>query len=199
MRCERLILFLILFNACGGETPSATDTNASTTTTTQPPVVATAPAAPVPAITNRNYDDALNWFRSAPSFRFMLDDADIHAEGKMTRKAVGAESIEAKVNNEEWRASAGALGVVWERRNGGAWSKAEPPAFGNRVFQRVTLAIDPQKKEGAAQLARTEGGVEQYRFTNANSGEVHEVWIDTNAKRVERMKIGTTVDLKITP
>lgn len=198
MRCERLILFLILFNACSGETPSTTDTNPATTTT-QPPVVATAPP-PQPALTtSRNYEDAMNWFRTVPSFRFVLDDAELRAEGTMSRKAVGAESIEVKMNNEFWRASAGALGVAWERRTGSTWRKVDPPPFANRLFQRVTLAIDPQKKEGAAQLAATEGNIERYQFTNANSGEVHIVWITKDTKRIERMRIGDLVDLKITP
>ena len=66
------------------------------------------------------------------------------------------------------------------------------PAFGKRVYQRVTLAFDPQKKEGAAQLV--EPG--HYRFTNAKHSEVHDVWV-TDGSRVQRMKIGDAVELRI--
>ncbi|HEX8619164.1 MAG TPA: hypothetical protein VF911_16405 [Thermoanaerobaculia bacterium] len=141
----------------------------------------------------------MNWFRSTSGFRFVLDDAGVHAEGRMTRKTVGAEAVEMRANGEEWRASSGPRGITWERRNGGSWSAAAAPAYGNRVYQRVTLAIDPQKKEGSAQLAGTEGTTNRYRFTNANNGDVHEVWVAQGDGHVERMKIGERVDLRITP
>jgi hypothetical protein len=117
----------------------------------------------------------------------------------MTRQTVGAESVELKANGEEWRAKSGLQGVTWERRSGGKWVATAAPQYGNRLFQRVTIAFDPQKKEGAAQLAGTEGTSNRYRFTNANSGEVHEVWVAQSDSHVERIKIGDTVDLKITP
>lgn len=145
------------------------------------------------------YENAIHWFRSAPAFRFVLRDADVRAEGRMTRKAVGAETVELRANGVEWRASSGPLGVTWERREGGKWTTADAPPFGNRVYQRVTLAIDPQKREGAAQLAGSDGSSSRYRFTNANSGELHEVWVARSGGHVERMTIGDSVDLEITP
>ena len=61
-----------------------------------------------------------------------------------------------------------------------------------RLQQRVTLAFDPQKKEGAPQLV--EAG--HYRFTNANTGEIHDVWVSPD-NRITRMTIGDSFELKI--
>jgi hypothetical protein len=162
------------------------------TTTAPPAAVSTTSAAPVPVATSGSYDDAMLWLGSAPAFHFVLDEGGVHAEGNLTRRTVGSESIRIRVNGEEWRASSGVKGVAWERRNGASWKAADAPEYGNRVYQRVTLAFDPQKKEGTAQLV--EPG--HYRFTNANTGEVHDVWV-TDGNRVQRMKIGDAVELRI--
>lgn len=138
------------------------------------------------------------WMQSAPKFEFVLDDHGVHAEGEMKRERIGREVVQFKTGSDEWRATAGMRGVVWERRNGGAWSAADTPLFGNRVYQRVTLAFDPQKKEGAAQLAGNDGNTTHYRFTNANTSEVHELWVNNAGRHVERIRIGDTVDLRIT-
>ena len=138
------------------------------------------------------------WMQSAPKFHFVLDESGVHAEGDLTRKTVGQQLVQFRTNGDEWRATSGVRGVVWERRKGESWTAADAPPFGNRVYQRVTLAFDPQKKEGAAQLAGTEGNTSHYRFTNANTGEAHEVWVNTADHHVERIKIGETVDLRIT-
>ena len=138
------------------------------------------------------------WMQSAPKFHFVLDESGVHAEGDLTRKTVGQQLVQFRTNGDEWRATSGVRGVVWERRKGASWTAADAPPFGNRVYQRVTLAFDPQKKEGTAQLAGTEGRTSHYRFTNANTGEVHEVWVNTADHHVERIKIGDAVDLRIT-
>lgn len=153
---------------------------------------------PAPPATG-TYDKALIWLRTAKTFAFVLDEAGVHAEGRMRRETVGAETVDVKVNGEEWRAKSGAQGVTWERRGGGKWSAAAAPVWGNRVFQRVTLAFDPQKKEGTAQLAGSEGTANHYRFTNANTGEVHDVWVAQSDNHVERIKIGNAFEMKITP
>lgn len=194
MRCERFIVFVVLIAACSRETPAP-----------PPPAPAAAqPAAaaesvtPVPVIKG-TYEEALVWLRSAPGFRFEIEEAGVRAEGKMTRKTIGAEVVELRANGEEWRASTGAQGVSWQRRSGGRWIAAPAPPFGNRLYQRVTLAFDPQKKEGAAQLSGTEGALNRYQFTNANTGELHHVWVAQSDSHVERIRIGETVEMKITP
>src|SRR5688500_9168179 len=124
MRCERLLLFLLLTVACSQETPAPPMPAAPPSS--QPPAAQPAPttqqAEPVPVVKG-TYDEAMKWFRSAKGFAFVLDDGDVHAEGRMTRKTVGAESVEFRANGAEWRATSGVLGVTWERRSGGAWTK----------------------------------------------------------------------------
>lgn len=134
----------------------------------------------------------MRWLSIAPGFHFVLDEGDVHAVGDLKRQTPGRELVQFKANGEEWRAAAGIKGVTWERRDGTSWKAADAPAYGNRVYQRVTLAFDPQKKEGVAQPV--EPGY--YRFTNANTSEVHEVWV-TDDNRIRRMKIGNTVELRI--
>jgi hypothetical protein len=201
MRCERLLVFLLLFVACSRESaapqpPDPTPPRDLQQTATAPP--AAVEPTPVPP-SEGTYDQAITWLRATPGFAFVLDEGEVHAEGRMRRATVGAESIEFKANGEEWRAKSGAQGVTWERRSGGKWSVTAAPLYGNRLFQRVTLAFDPQKKEGAAQLAGSGGTSNHYRFTNANSGEVHEVWVAKSDSHVERIKIGDSFDMQITP
>lgn len=137
------------------------------------------------------------WLRSAPAFHFVIDEGDVHAEGDLTRRTLGSEAVRIRANAEEWRATAGPRGVTWERRKGSSWTSAPAPAYGNRIYQRVTLAFDPQKKEGSAQLVANEGTANHYRFTNANTGEVHEVWVSVADGYVERMKIGDAFEMQL--
>lgn len=207
MRRERLriaiILTLLPLAACSRETP-APATSSSTTTASAPPVtadpaaVSTAAGTPPAPTADGSYDEALLWFRSTKGFRFAIDESGVHAEGEVTRKTIGSESVTFTVNGEQWRAAAGEQGVTWERRSGSTWTSAAMPAWGNRLYQRVTVAFDPQKREGSAQLAGSEGTANHYRFTNANTGEVHEVWVSKAGNHIERMKIGTAMELKIT-
>lgn len=182
MRYQRFWIYTIFLTAmaCSRETPAPSET--TTTAAPPPPAIAAKP------VTGGSYDEAMLWFRSAPAFRFAIDEAGVHAEGELTRKNIGMESIQFRANGERWRASAGLQGVTWERDG----KPADPPAYGNRLYQRVTLAFDPQKKEGAPQLV--EAG--HYRFTNANTGEIHDVWVSPD-NRITRMTIGDSFELKI--
>src|SRR5688572_2185192 len=132
MRYERFCFYTIFLTAiaCSRETPAPPPV---ATTTTAPPAVAVTTAAK-----SGSYDEAMLWFRSARAFHFVLDEGGVHAEGDLTRQTIGRESIQIRVNGEEWRATAGMKGVVWERRDGGNWKAADAPAYGNRVYQRVT-------------------------------------------------------------
>ncbi|HEX8255424.1 MAG TPA: hypothetical protein VF846_19950 [Thermoanaerobaculia bacterium] len=196
MRCERFTLFLLLFAACSRETPAPVEQRSAA----KQPVTVTAPipapVKPVP-VDAATYDEAMKWFGSAPAFQFVLTEGTVRAEGTLARKTIGMEIVEFRANGDEWRATATARGVEWQRRGGGKWSVADAPPYGNRVYQRVTLAIDPQKREGTAQLVSSEGDSNLYRFTNANSGEVHEVWVAKSDGRIERMKIGDSFDMTI--
>jgi hypothetical protein len=107
--------------------------------------------------------------------------------------------VQFRAGGSEWLAEASARGVTWKRRDGGAWTSVDAPEFGSRIYQRVTVAFDPQKKEGVPLLASQEGDTNLYRFTDANTGEVHELWVAKADARVERIKIAESVDLRITP
>lgn len=186
MRCERLIkaalVFVLSLAACARETPAPAETQS---VTPEPSGISTA-AGPPPA---KTYDDAVTWFRTTPGFHFVVEEGGVRAEGDMTRSRVGAERIRATVNGEEWTAEVSPRGVAWRR--GG--TDAAAPDWGSRLYQRVTVAFDPEKREGQAQLV--EPG--HYRFTDANSGSVHEVWINA-AGQITRMTIGDAMSMTIT-
>lgn len=162
---RRLVFVILAFAmACTRETPAppppSTDSTPTTATTT-PPVTAT---TPLPTLQKGTYDEAQLWFRSAKKFHFVLDDNGVHAEGDVTRATPGAEKIQFRANGTEWLAESSPQGVTWKRRDGGAWKPATTPDFGARIYQRVTLPFDPQKKEGVPMLASEEGETNLYRF-----------------------------------
>jgi hypothetical protein len=190
-----IFVTLALAVACSPETPAPPQTPVPTTTTAPPPVATT---TSVPELQKGSYDEALVWFRATDGFRFALDDHGVHAEGEVTRKTPGTEKVQFRADGAEWLAETNAQGVTWKRREGSAWKSVESPDFGPRLYQRVTLPFDPQKKEGVPLLASSEGTTNLYRFTNANTGEVHELWVRKNDAAVERLKIGDAVDLRIT-
>lgn len=186
---------LALAAACSRETPQP----AAQTATTPPPATtqttATATTTSVPELQKGTYDEALLWLRSAKRFDFVIDEGGVHAEGSMTRETPGAERVRVRVGGEEWTAEATPRGVVWKR--GG--KPAQAPEYGSRLYQRVTVVFDPQKKEGVPLLVSTEGPSNLYRFTNANSGEVHEVWVRKSDSSIERMKIGDSAEIRFAP
>ena len=199
---RRLVLVTLAFAiACSRETPApptpSTDSTPTTATTT--PQTAT---APVPVLQKGTYDEAQLWFRSTKQFHFVLDDSGVHAEGDVTRSTPGAEKVQFRANDAEWLAEATPQGVTWKRRpvsaTTGAWKAADTPDFGPRIYQRVTLPFDPQKKEGVPLLASEDGATNLYRFTDANTGDVHEWWVKKVDGAVERIKIAEKVDLRIT-
>jgi hypothetical protein len=172
--------------ACSRERP----VDVSTTTPAPPP--ASPPSAAAKVSPSVGYDEALDWFRTTKGFHFVLEDAGMRAEGDMVRPAMGTERVRMTIDGAEWLAAAGRQGVTWYRREGSAWKPAAEPENGGRLYQRVTVAFDPQKREGSAQHA----GGDLYRFTNANSGELHTVRV-TNGRIIE-MTIGDAMKLAIT-
>jgi hypothetical protein len=192
-----LLLAFTLSVSCSRETPA-------------PPVTETTPApqsaAPAPSITNvapvadkGTYDEAMIWLKSAPGFRFTLQDHGVSLEGEMKRPRVGVEQVTFKADGAEWRGEAGVRGVVWSTRSGGGWKEATPPDYAGRVFQRVTFAFDPQKKEGSAQLASSDATSNLYRFTDANTGLVHQVRVSKSDAHIQSMRIGDEVELTVQP
>ena len=188
-----VLVFVALALACSPETPAPpAPPPATETVATQPPAVT---ETRVPELQKGTYDEAMLWLRSAPRFAFTATEGGVRAEGEMTRRTPGAEKVRFRANGEQWEAESTAQGVVWKR--GG--KPADAPPYGGRLYQRVTLAIDPQKKEGVPLLVSTEGDANLYRFTDANSGAVHEVWVRKADSSIARMKIGETVELTFAP
>ena len=180
---EGIVIALLLFAACKREQSGAAGSQPAET---KPAEARRAESAP---LHTTSYADAMQWFRSARAFRFTLREGDTRAEGSMERKTPGAEKVRFTLAGEEWLASTDKRGVVWTR--GG--KEVAPPTNGMRLFQRVTLAFDPQKVEGDAQLVEPD----HYRFTDANTGAVHDVWVADG--RITRMTIGDRFELTITP
>lgn len=184
---------LALTLACSRETPSPEAP--SRPPATQPATSAPPSASATPQLQKGTYDEALLWLRSTPRFRFVVDEGGVHAEGEMNRTTPGMERVRFRANGEEWEAAASPQGVLWKR--GG--KPADPPVYGVRLYQRVTVAFDPQKKEGVPMLVSTDGPSNLYRFTNANTGEVHEVWVRRNDASLERIRIGKSVEMRFEP
>ncbi|HEV7570758.1 MAG TPA: hypothetical protein VGQ21_04590 [Thermoanaerobaculia bacterium] len=196
---KRLFFLLFLCAACGREEPS----NTSTTAPPAPMPTASTPAlspAAAPPRTNQStpqkcagdgsYEQAIDCFRMSAGFHFTLDGV----RGEMTRPTPGLERVQFKADGVNWIGEAKHQGVVWSR-NGA--HELSPPDVVNRIWQRTTMVLDPQKKEGSPQLAGTETiasePVNHYHFTNANSGEANDVWVSTRDGRIVKWKAGKSV------
>lgn len=121
-------------------------------------------------------------------FHFTLSGA----AGDMSRPTPGAERVQFKTSDgAEWSGEAKHAGVVWSR-NGK--HELKPPDITNQVWQRTTMVLDPQKKEGSPQLAGTDvingESSRHYHFTNANSGAANDVWVSTSDGRIVKWTIG---------
>lgn len=207
-----MILMLVLVSvSCGRETPEKTATTPAEpppsaikeTAPARAPLVSTfvPPVAPAPPAANRStpqkcagdgsYDRALDCFRISAGFRFTMGDVN----GEMKRPTPGMERVQFKAaDGVTWVGEAKSSGVVWSRNGKHDLS---PPDVTNRVWQRTTMVLDPQKKEGSAKLAgvETAGGERSnhYHFTNANSGEENDVWVSTKDGRIMKWKAGTSI------
>lgn len=188
-----VLVFVAVALACSRETPAPqAPAGAAATAPSQPPATT---ATSVPELQKGTYDEALLWMRSTRRFRFTVDEGGVHAEGEMTRSTPGAERVRFTANGEQWEAAATAQGVVWKRHG----KPSDPPPYGVRLYQRVTVVFDPQKKEGVPLLVSSEGDTNLYRFTNANTGEVHEVWVRKADASIARVRIGEAVEMKFEP
>ena len=192
MRRALFGFLVVLAAACGGrESKQPTSTNEAPPA--RPPVAATPvtpPSAPPKAhLTPQHcngdgsYPIAIDCFRQTAGFHFVITDGAARAEGDMARAAVGAESVRftltgSGANDGRWLGLSKGTTISWSRD--GKAITAEPP-IADTVYQRTTLSFDPQKKEKDAQPAGTEmvDGVDcnHVRFTDANNGDVHDVWI----------------------
>jgi len=203
-----MLVVVLLCVACGREEPER-----STTMPANPPPMRTAtpggagyekiptsaPAAPPrpnrstpqTCAGDGSYVQAVDCFRMTTGFHFVLDGV----KGEMSRPTIGMESVHFKApDGVAWTGEAKHQGVVWSR-NG--THEMSPPALTNEVWQRTTMVLDPQKKEGSPQLAGVEAisgePSNHYHFTNANSGEANDVWVSTRDGRIVKWKKGKSV------
>jgi len=123
-------------------------------------------------------------------FRFRIVSPGLTARGELQRPRIGEE----RVTIGEWTAEAKAGGIVWTR--GG--KAATPTPELERLYQRLTLWLDPQKKEGSPQLAGSDAKTNHYHFTDANSGEAYDVVVAKADGRLVDVRVGKT-EIAIAP
>jgi len=201
---KRFLVVVLLCAACGGEERESS----KTTLPANPPPMRTSTAAPsptpapvVPRLAAKStpqkcagdgsYEQAIDCFRISSGFHFTLDGT----KGELSRPAQGMETLRFKApDGVAWTGEAKHQGVVWSR-NG--THEMSPPDLTNDVWQRTTMVLDPQKKEGSSQLAGVESIAgepsNRYHFTNANSGEGNDVWVSTRDGRIVKWKKGKSV------
>jgi len=191
---RRVLVILLLLTACKAKENAVT-------ATAPKPSVPEVKAAPRPA--EGSYAAGIDWFRKVRAFKFTLEEGNLHATGEMERPGAGAERVLVRANDGEWLGVVKVTGLVWYHREGPGWTPdRKPPEFADRVYQRATVAVDPQKKEGDAQLAGTEADLNHYKFTNAITGDAHEVWVSRRDNHIAKIAIDsryTPLAMTITP
>jgi hypothetical protein len=129
-----------------------------------------------------SYEQAVECFRMSSGFRFRVASPAVNGSGLLQRPRIGEE----RVTLGDWTAEAKAGVIVWTR--GG--KPATPSPELERLFQRLTLYLDPQKKEGAPQLVDANGNANHYRFTDANSGEAYDAYVAKDDGRLVELRAG---------
>lgn len=186
-----VLLLIVLATACDRETrvPEAKPAKVPATVASPPASVPPTPqaagtAAAVGSTPERcagdgTYVAALDCLRQTRGFHFSFVEGNERAEGEMSRTAIGAERVRFRTKTMgNWIGTTKASGVVWyhEGRRSG-----NEPQLADTIWQQTTMVLDPQKKEGSPVAAGSETveGVacNRFRFTDANNGDQHEVWI----------------------
>ena len=129
-----------------------------------------------------SYEQAVECFRMSSGFRFRVTSPALTAHGVLQRPRIGEE----RVTIGDWTAETKPGGIVWTR--GG--KPATPSPELERLYQRLTLYLDPQKKEGTPQLVEAKGTANHYRFTDANSGEAYDVFVAKDDGHLVRLRAG---------
>jgi hypothetical protein len=192
---KRLAILLLIVAACRPrEAPHranvpAPKPSATTSTTTPPPSRVAVPkpravSTPAKCAGDGSYEQAVDCFRMSSGFRFRVTSPAVTARGALERPRIGQE----RVTVGDWTAVASPGGIVWTR--GG--KPAAPSPELERLYQRLTLYLDPQKKEGAPQLVDAHGDTNHYHFTDANSGEAYDVFVAKGDGRIVELRAGKT-------
>lgn len=111
-------------------------------------------------------------------------------DGDLTRPRPGQERLALHLRSGsdrgEWRAEVQPSGVVWTRDGKRV---AAVPAELAKLYERMTIFPDPQKKEGSARLAGREGDAIRYDFTDVNTGQRYSVWVSSSDGRIIKLTI----------
>jgi hypothetical protein len=190
MRRIAVVAVLAAFAACRRET--ARPPAAPPATRTAPPAVSRQPSAPEPpkvslkstpqkCAGDGSYAAAVDCIRMAASLRFHSSEGD----GEMTRRTSGAERLRVHEYDGDWMAEAQRSGIVWTHDGK---RMTDVPQKLAKLWERLTIFPDPQKKEGAPMLSM-EGNVRRYDFTDANTGDRYRVWVAPDDGHITKLQV----------
>jgi len=183
----------LLLSACRKEVPA---TEVRAVPSSSAPIAGSATVSPPvkPAIHSTaercagdgSYEQSLECLRIAAHLRFTTADL----EGELSRTRAGQEQVVLEVrqggSRGKWLAEAKPAGVVWTRDGKHV---TDPPADLERLYQRVTIFPDPQKKEGSPLRSATSDGLVRYDFTDANNGERYAVTVSRTDGHMTEVQI----------
>jgi hypothetical protein len=128
-----------------------------------------------------SYEAAVDCFRIAAALPFKSNEGG----GQMIRKTPGAERLILDSSDGHWEAEEQRTGVIWT--HDGKPVKDVPPKL-EKLWERLTLFPDPQKKEGKPVLSM-EGNVRRYDFTDANTGDRYSVWLSPDDGHITKLRV----------
>jgi hypothetical protein len=192
MRRIVVIVALLAVVACRRETtnpqpaqpPSAVSRPPSAEVPTTPPPKLPLRSTPQKCAGDGSYEAALDCIRMAAALRFHSTDGD----GEMVRRTMGAERLSVHAAGGEWIAEAKKNGIVWTHNGQHATDVA--PAL-EKLWERLTIFPDPQKKEGTPQLSM-EGDVRRYDFTDVNTGDRYKVWVAPGDGHITKLQVNSS-------
>ncbi|HEV8434574.1 MAG TPA: hypothetical protein VGR95_14250 [Thermoanaerobaculia bacterium] len=189
MRRVFVALTLVGLVACRRETPGKPVKPASGIR--HPASVSTQTAAPAPKVTGKSrpercagdgsYDAAVECIRIAAALHFKSSDG----AGDMIRSTPGAERLVVDTGDGHWVAEAQRTGIIWTRD--GKAVKDVPRKL-EKLWERLTIFPDPQKKEGKPVLSM-EGNTRRYDFTDANTGDRYSVWVAPGDGHITKLRV----------
>lgn len=184
-----LLMFVVSVTLAGCRREAASETPA---TAEREPAGETAPSK-VPMSTRRactgdgSYEKAVDCFRKAAVLKFSLPEG----MGTLSRDERDRERLVLLIakggEKGNWFAEEQSTGVVWSRD--GQKLTAVPPRM-EKLYQRVTIFPDPQKKEGKPALVSRDEKAVTYEFSDANSGEKYTVRVDPRFGTIRDFEIG---------
>lgn len=128
-----------------------------------------------------SYGAAVECIRIAATLKFKSSDGD----GEMTRPTPGAERLVLHARDGEWLAESKRTGIVWTHDGKPV---NEVPQKLAKLWERLTIFPDPQKKEGTPKLSM-EGDVHRYDFTDANTGDRYSVWVSPADGHITKLQV----------